>query len=560
MSEMASESIDIAPDHETPEAWQCLKGQVALYAVVLASFVPLLVLHFKQLWGFEHYQFFPLLLIAIPVLIGQLWVSTPTPRHFHWLWHRILLAIGLGLLAIAYLGWSPNLAALAFAVTAGAILLDLYKQGWLSRFLPLWCLFLLLVKLPLNLDIDLIFWLQGLTSTLASQLLDFTGVNHVLAGHIIQTADDKFLVEEACSGIQSLFTLVAAAAIYLTVYRRPWYHCIALVCFAAFWACTMNIGRVAGVVIAMQHFGIDISSGTPHQVFGLILFGLAFALLFSSDHLLLFFFETDRVVDIDFEDYPTTDLNAPAPTELTANQESQSTLPETRNAWTYVVGGGFALLLVLQLGTLALQAEAATVIDPDHPEMIAALDENALPETIGDWKRVEFDAQSRSLTNYMGRNTASWVYQSPQGTATVAIDFPFLGWHELTGCYAAQGYNVSNRQVIANVDEEKFQSVQATVAAPDGEVGYLWFSEFMQAGQPLVPAGNSSGTLHYWVSRFQSAFLKQTASMRRDPSSYQVQLLYQSEQPLSEQQSAALNQFHRETAMALVSVIREVTQ
>ncbi|QDS88877.1 Transmembrane exosortase (Exosortase_EpsH) [Rosistilla ulvae] len=560
MSDLAAESFDVDTNHEGSVAWQDLKRRAAFYFVVLASFAPLLVLHFKQLWAFEHYQFFPLLLIAIPVLISHLWVSAPIPRIIRPIWQKSLLLAGLLLLAIAYVAWSPNLAALALAVTAGAILLELYQQGWLSRFLPLWCLFFLLIKLPLNLDIDLIFWLQGLTSTLASRLLDFTGVNHVLAGHIIQTANDKFLVEEACSGIQSLFTLVAAAAIFLTVYRRPWYHCVALVGCAAFWACTINIGRVAGVVIAMQHFGIDISTGTAHQVFGLVLFALAFALLFSSDRLLLFFLESDEVVDIDFEDYPTTDLSATATEEESTEDRSLRLHVQNGSTWIYVIGGGFVLLLVLQLATLALQAESVTVIDPDNPQMITALNENSLPETIGEWERVEFDAESRALTNFMGRNTASWVYRSPRGTATVAIDFPFLGWHELTGCYAALGYDVSAREVLATEDNDKIQSVQAIVAAPDGEVGHLWFSEFLQSGQPLVPAGNSSGTLQYWLSRFQSAFLKQTASLRRDPSSYQVQLLYQSKDPLDEQQATAMRDFHHQTAITLVELIREVTQ
>ena len=76
----------------------------------------------------------------------------------------------------------------------------------------------LLVPLPFRWDVRLVFALQDWSSRAASLMLDFWGVDHLLAGHILELPHQQFLVEEACSGIQSLFSLLAFAAIYREQY------------------------------------------------------------------------------------------------------------------------------------------------------------------------------------------------------------------------------------------------------------------------------------------------------------------------------------------------------
>ncbi|MEZ6033110.1 MAG: archaeosortase/exosortase family protein [Planctomycetaceae bacterium] len=72
---------------------------------------------------------------------------------------------------------------------------------------------------PLNLDETAVQELQGVTSKIASAFLSMIHVDHLLAGNIIQPLiGGELLVDEACSGVQSLYTLMFIAA-FMGVYR-----------------------------------------------------------------------------------------------------------------------------------------------------------------------------------------------------------------------------------------------------------------------------------------------------------------------------------------------------
>ena len=67
--------------------------------------------------------------------------------------------------------------------------------------------------------------------------------NHVLAGYVIDISGHQFVVEEACRGVQTLFALVAMAAILAVRLRRPLVHGALLVASAVFWAIAVNVIR-----------------------------------------------------------------------------------------------------------------------------------------------------------------------------------------------------------------------------------------------------------------------------------------------------------------------------
>lgn len=535
----------------------------AIFGLILACFIPLLCLHFRQLWLYEHYQYFPFVLLAFPFLIARNRAVEPTPRsggRWQWAW----IIGGLVVLALAVIGWSPNLAAVAFVITAGGILWHYYCQGDLKRFLPIWLVLFFLIKLPLNMDVDLVFWLQGTTSKMSSRLLDILGVNHFLAGHNLRVANMDFAVEEACSGIQSLFSLLAMTAVILAFYRRSLLHYVLLLLAAVFWACMINVVRVTTVVLAHEKMGVDLTAETPHALLGLFLFVGAIGMMLCTDRLLLFFTADDTVEGEDDGEIelfkslstkrqqPASDqtVGSSVPPELGWTQKSI-----TRKRLFFGVLASFILLAVLQLAVLALTNSGARSLNPDDPRLTAAFTEDTLPEASGRWVRKGFQKESRSLTNYQGRNSVQWVYESDLGKIAVGVDYPFLGWHELTGCYIAEGCSLDVREVV-----DGSNAVRATITTPSGGQGRLVFSEFLTNGNPLLPLGNDAGTLAYWRSRVQTALIRQFASFQNNSASFQVQLLYHFDQPMSESTEQELLQIHREMTDQIIQVVREATK
>jgi exosortase len=460
------------------------------------------------------------------------------------------------------------LAAVAFVLTAGGVLWHYYQSGRISRFFSCWFVLFFLIKLPMNMDIDLIFWLQGITSALASGLLDFIGINHVLAGHNIRIADAGFAVEEACSGIQSLFSLLAMTALFLAFCRRSLTHSVLLLLAAVCWACLINVIRVATVVAGYEKFDIDLTLDRPHEILGLVLFACALGLMFSTDRLLLFLTADDTPEgaedEPEIQHFKTLNSDPVEPTagvptvpETSANTDaSRSDARVEEAAWkSKLVLGCFVFLACAQGLVMFLTQRGLGSIDPDDPRLVGLFIEDTLPETIGNWTRKEFSAETRSLTNYQGRHSAQWIYDSELGDVVIAVDYPFLGWHELTGCYIAEGCQIKSREI-----SDSAETVRATITAPSGANARLLFTEYTKTGRPLSPLGNDAGTISYWRSRLESALLRQFASFQQDAGSFQVQLLYYFDETPTAAVDAELSSLHRITADHITNAITEAIQ
>ena len=77
------------------------------------------------------------------------------------------------------------------------------------------------------------------------------------------------------------------------------------------------------------------------------------------------------------------------------------------------------------------------------------------------------------------------MFQADDQVARVSVDFPFLGWHELTRCYAGQGWTEVSREVRAENETGPYVAVQ--LSRDSGEAGYLLFSLFDGSAQPVEP-------------------------------------------------------------------------
>lgn len=529
---------------------------IFLFSVTLLGCLPLLTLHFLQLWKLDHYGFFPFVLLSLPYLIWHLRASKSTTKEGSTGLEFACFGVGGALLLFSVVAWSPNLAALAAVFATGGILLHLHGAGRIRRPFAVWLIALTLVRLPMNLDLDLIFWLQGLNSRIASQILDFVGITHVLRGHVIRVPGDGFLIEEACSGIQSLFTLIAAAGIALIIVERSRIQSLMLLLSAGFWACTVNTIRIASVVMASVWFGVDISSGFAHEMLGIVLFGVAIWMLYSSDSFL-------ELVSQNYRQHAVRNghdsLIAESSFDVVLSDSKSEVIVESVANWKHVIiAVVFSALGLIQVGVMVLSSRGSASINPDDPRLKSAFVESTLPETIGRWHRTGFQRESRALTDYMGRNSASWSFRSGDVDIVVSVDYPFLGWHELTHCYEAQGCVISERNI--HPEKNGIRTVSCEVLSSGDTKGELWFSEFLQSGESLVPLGTNAGTTQYWLSRIQSSFLRQSASIRSNPSNYQIQLLATRKTPLSLSERDELLEFHHATARQIIVAIQEATK
>ncbi len=126
--------------------------------------------------------------------------------------------------------------------------------GQTRNWLPAWALMWLIVPPPFRWDFRLILWLQSSTSRMASVVLDVVGVRHLMEGNVLVLPGQRMLVEEACSGVNSLLVLLSVTALFVVAARRPLLWAGLLLASSVAWAWLANVARVddrgagAGVV------------------------------------------------------------------------------------------------------------------------------------------------------------------------------------------------------------------------------------------------------------------------------------------------------------------------
>jgi len=166
---------------------------------------------------------------------------------------------------------------------AGVIL---YIWGWraLTKTAFGLVLFLLAVPLPAIVFNSFALPLQLLASSLAEGVLDMLHVSVYREGNILQLPNGLLLnVTEACSGIRSLVSLIALAALTTMIphFRSMrWWARITFIVSSVPIALVANALRVTATGLLAFNFGVGAAEGFLHSFTGAFVFVFAFAALF----------------------------------------------------------------------------------------------------------------------------------------------------------------------------------------------------------------------------------------------------------------------------------------
>ena len=247
-----------------------------------AAYGPLLWAHGQRLWAKEHFQFFPVYLAAVLYVVWQSFGSESSPPKGRWRVEPVTLCLGVTSLAVAWVIYSPWLAALSLLLVGNAAL------AWFPRTRQSWRLLILLIPLPLNLDQRLILRLQAVSSQLASRALDVLDIPHLRQGNVMELPSRRLFVEEACSGINSVYLLLAAVLFYIVLARARWILAVPLVMSTIAWSILANAFRITAIAVADQSWQIDLTAGVPHDLIGIATTLFALLAIFSTNSLLQF--------------------------------------------------------------------------------------------------------------------------------------------------------------------------------------------------------------------------------------------------------------------------------
>lgn len=532
----------------------------AVVATIAASYLPLLVKHAQFMWVRPHYQFFPLLVAAVAFLIWRRWPrATVSATGSARLIAGNLLVISLLFLTFATLTVSHWIASVSAVFMFGAIIVWFGGSTAVKALWPAWLLCWLFVPVPFEMDVSLINWLQMFAAGASSQILDVLGVGHNLSGNILEMPGRRLLVEEACSGIQSLFSLLACTAFYVVWKRRPWLRAVILLASVLLWALLANSIRLVMVALAFHWFGADLSSGWPHELLGVVLFAFAFLMVLSTDQLLQFLLAPiGELSRVDHEQSPLSrcwnylmrdpEADAVSPSEEPVTQTTlrSSVKRPAATAGGVAIGLAFATLGAAQVATLLFLGD----IHVQAAEAAESVARDTLPEECRGWQQVNFETERRESGNPWGEKSKSWTYRVQDQAATVSLDYAFSGWHNLMACYTGTGWNVEKSEGVVIPSAQctgNTHLVEVELSQPDGRFGYLVYGLFDAAGQDLTPAGSEAPASTWLFYRAKGAIERGLArgplgvwtgrgAGQLSSVSYQFQVFVSADSPLTKAQ------------------------
>ncbi|WDQ15664.1 exosortase U [Rhodopirellula sp. P2] len=502
------------------------------WVALLAAGLPMLAVYFSRMWRLDHYQYFP---FAIGAVAWLAW--TRSDRYFYAparLTSLVLVFIGV----VAMLGswsvrspWMMSIAFVCFSAACLAVMRGPKDKSLLVLALPLF----LLIRLPLGFDQLLVIELQRLTTMMSSLLLDVLSIPHAVTHNVIELPNRELFVAEACSGIQSVFTMAFLSTLIVAINRRklwlaPFYMVIALILAAG-----GNVLRVSMVAVADQWMSLDLASGWAHDILGYTTLAISAFFLWSFDGLVMTTMHVTGTTSDEHPDNPVLHLwnwfvddgqnvdavgeyyrsNQPIknPKELGLQLQLARWMGKLQAKPIAIAMAVLGVVLVAVSSSSAMRVSTVGVEEGAQGMFVEGLIFEPPIEFISSGNNgfeLSQHQQARNGDNpILGPNADAWQFASDINGVQIRGQFvlsqTYSEWHELCLCYQIQNWKLLNRVVqetnsfsLAKKNNEPPPLAYALFGNDSDQRGHLWYSAIKPSGAithpPELP-GRLSGRL-----------------------------------------------------------------
>lgn len=552
--------------------------------VPLIAMSPLLLIQYQKLMNRPERQFFPILVaialyFPIRYLLSEAGQSDQTITRPRLNWTIGVFAVSLLVFVVSAWFFSPWLAHvaalgifLAWALGRCAGLPWSTVAAWTG-------LLLVTLPLPFGRDEALVNSLQRGSSSACGYALDALGVAHMRNANIIEIKGIQLFVEEACSGIGSLYALLAAAALLLLINRRSLLCSLLVLASVPIWAMMGNFLRLLTIALAQEYYQRDLSHGLDHELLGVMTFALAALGLWMTEWLLAGFMQPFPAASPEFN-FVFQTLNAvlcwPERDPLSQIDEMEDETPQERElrqarqrARQEAAEANVTRIDLWQQKPVRLIAQIASVImlvfgvlpaivvsreaSPSmlsfglteySKEQLAKMPKKeSLPPSLGEWKQVNYAAETRSTASALGAHSLIWEYRKQDQRFLISLDFPFRGYHPLEVCYGNSGWNVSNVLAAEDSQASKWDWREITMDNQFGSRGFVCYSLMTEDCEPFGNVIESD--MHMNITGRISALFGSSAIRTApvfQPLCYQIQVVCETGRKLTDEELEDLRQ------------------
>lgn len=497
-----------------------------LIALLFAGYIPLLIRFAGEQWAKSQYQFFPLMLISALAIGWQRLRDNPvslnrSPQGRH---GTVLLCVSLAIFAAACLLWSGRMAATSALLSMIGLAWRIGGRNTVRLLTPSFLLLALVIGPPVGSDEVLLQRLRELAVAISGGVLVLLGIPHLSTGTIIEIAGSRLLVAEACSGINSLMAVLGCTMVIGFIRRRsPRVLLMLLVCGVLFvlWA---NVVRIAGGVWLKTAHDIDILSGEAHEVASLVLFSICILMVLCTDEaagLLRWLLKEDIM---------------PAPPSADDAAVQPASAPHRRlGILVWLLAFAFAAVGATSVAYAHTHGGLARWLDEPGTVHLKSGAAFTVPSQLGNWTRSEDAEKLIAQPEIEGKRSQVWAYRAAGVTALVAIDYPFLGYHDLTLCYRNGGWTIAEQTYKSDSGAPLAGHYTGIDLVRLNERGLVWYSALNEQGTWAEPPATSTAGRLY-------RRLQHIGRPDWNGATYQVQLFVQAYEPFTDEQRKALEE------------------
>ena len=204
----------------------------------------------------------PLILLLIPIVLGiAIYLASSTLRvYFSSALSMLLVLVAL----ILYFYGTKTLYKIAF---------------------PIFFL-VFMIPLPLYMIVNISFKMKLFVATVAAHILNIMGLYAVQEGSVIKLRSTFVIVDDVCSGLRSLISLLALGSIFAYWMRGSLGKRVVIMLTTIAIAIITNVCRVVILSTFSEILGVQATKGFVHDMTGLLVFAVAFGMLYLIGRLL----------------------------------------------------------------------------------------------------------------------------------------------------------------------------------------------------------------------------------------------------------------------------------
>lgn len=227
--------------------------------------------------------------LIVPISLYIVWVKRKdflaAPRQTSPLGYPLILSGAFILLLGDFLGFSVITQLSFLPILTGVLLVFLGNERtriiWFAIFF-----LLLMIPIPPSLTQSVALNLKLFAARIAVVMVNAVSLPMINEGSYIYFKDEQLLVGEVCGGLRSLIAIFSIGVLMAYFSKTRTWARVTVLALCGPIAIIANIFRIFVLCVVAYFWGAPFASGTFHDVSGILIFAVAFALFFMLEALL----------------------------------------------------------------------------------------------------------------------------------------------------------------------------------------------------------------------------------------------------------------------------------